>query len=183
MNLPGLKQGMCGRGRGSPTEGWRDRLANLAEMAPCTYDGDALRRNCCFWTLWKNNLRHQEKWQFPQVTHWAKNSLNRWFYSSQWERERTGKKWFSLLLLGVLNNETHRQEGRVAGSSGWTQEGNQMGHYLEPSRSNFLHDWDYSTRPSIIVTTPSECHLSCLLLSPPLCWLPPFLKNRCIMCD
>lgn len=34
------------------------------------------------------------------------------------ERERTGKEWSCFLPLGILNNKTHRQEGRGTGSRG-----------------------------------------------------------------
>lgn len=45
-----------------------------------------------------------------------------------------------------------------------------MGQYLEPSDSDFLHEWEHSTGPSIIVKTTSECPLLLLLLSlPPTC--------------
>lgn len=169
---------MCGRELGSPTEEWRDHQASWAAMVPWH-----MWRNSHFWTLWKNNLKHQEKWKFPQVAHWVKNSSKRRLYSSQWKRARTGKKWLCFLLLGILNNETHRREGRVTGYRGWAEEGNQRGQYLEPSRSNFPHDWEYSVGPSVTATTTSERHLSRLSLSPPLSLLPSFLQNRCIMCD
>lgn len=176
---------MCRRKRGRPVEGGetgqfsRDgTTADLMKMLSEVIVAVAFEPSGKItWSTKRNefSLRSQGK----KSSKWR-------FYSPQRKREKKKeperKKYFAFFCLEVWRMKPTVRK-RVTGWRGWTQEGTQTGRYLEWSHSNFLHECEYSTGPSITVTASSERHLSLLLLSPPPSQPPPPLKSRCIMCD